>query len=133
MARIRTMVEVSTQLTSVPVQVTRRRPFYFSLSAQVVIAVILAVIAGSFFPTAAAAMKPLGDAYIRLITMLITLIVFCTVVAGIAGMSDFKKVGRIGGKALLYFEVVSTLALIIGLVVGMWCVREADSTLIRTR
>jgi len=63
-------------------------------------------------------MKPLGDAYIRMITMLITLIIFCTVVSGIAGMSDMKKVGRIGGKALLYFEAVSTLALIIGLVIG---------------
>jgi aerobic C4-dicarboxylate transport protein len=63
-------------------------------------------------------MKPLGDAFIRLITMIITLIIFCTVVTGIAGMEDLKKVGRVGGKALLYFEVVSTLALAIGLLVG---------------
>src|SRR3979411_850826 len=63
-------------------------------------------------------MKPLGDAFIRLISMVITLIIFCTVVTGIAGMQDMKKVGRVGGKALLYFEVVSTLALLIGLVVG---------------
>jgi aerobic C4-dicarboxylate transport protein len=66
----------------------------------------------------AVAMKPLGDAFIRLISMIITLIVFCTVVMGIAGMEDMKKVGRVGGKALLYFELVSTLALLIGLVVG---------------
>lgn len=63
-------------------------------------------------------MKPLGDAFIRLISMVITLIIFCTVVSGIAGMEDMRKVGRVGGKALLYFEVVSTLALIVGLVVG---------------
>jgi aerobic C4-dicarboxylate transport protein len=63
-------------------------------------------------------MKPLGDAFIRLITMIITLVIFCTVVTGIAGMEDMKKVGRVGGKALLYFEFVSTLALVIGLVVG---------------
>jgi len=64
------------------------------------------------------AMRPLGDGFIRLITMIITLIIFCTVVTGIAGMEDMKKVGRVGGKALIYFEVVSTLALIIGLCVG---------------
>ncbi len=63
-------------------------------------------------------MKPLGDAFIRLITMVITLIIFCTVVSGIAGVQDMKKVGRLGGKALLYFEVVSTFALLIGLIVG---------------
>ncbi len=63
-------------------------------------------------------MKPLGDAFIRLISMVITLIIFCTVVSGIAGMEDMRKVGRVGGKALLYFEIVSTLALVVGLVVG---------------
>ena len=63
-------------------------------------------------------MKPLGDAFIRMITMIITLVIFCTLVTGIAGMEDMKKVGRVGGKALLYFEVVSTIALLIGLVVG---------------
>jgi len=63
-------------------------------------------------------MKPLGDAFIRLISMIITLIIFCTVVTGIAGMENLKKVGRVGGMALLYFEIVSTIALLIGLVVG---------------
>ncbi|HWO39812.1 MAG TPA: C4-dicarboxylate transporter DctA, partial [Candidatus Acidoferrum sp.] len=62
--------------------------------------------------------KPLGDAFIRLITMIITLVIFCTLVTGIAGMEDMKKVGRVGGKALLYFEMVSTLALLLGLIVG---------------
>ena len=79
---------------------------------------VLAVIVGYLAPTRAVAMKPLGDAFIRLITMIITLIIFCTVVTGIAGMENLKKVGRVGGMALLYFEIVSTLALLIGLVVG---------------
>jgi aerobic C4-dicarboxylate transport protein len=88
------------------------------LSGQVLIAVAIAIVFGYFRPAAATAMKPLGDAFIRLITMIITLVIFCTVVTGIAGMEDMKKVGRVGGKALLYFELVSTLALVIGLVVG---------------
>jgi len=78
----------------------------------------LAVAVGHFSPAKAVAMKPLGDAFIRLISMVITLIIFCTVVSGIAGMDDMRKVGRVGGKALLYFEIISTLALIVGLVVG---------------
>ena len=73
---------------------------------------------GYLSPAKAIAMKPLGDGFIRLITMIISLIIFCTVVSGIASMQDMKKVGRVGGKALLYFEVVSTVALFIGLVVG---------------
>jgi aerobic C4-dicarboxylate transport protein len=95
-----------------------KKPLYKSLWVQVLIAIGLAVILGRLKPQAAVAMKPLGDAFIRLISMVITLVIFCTVVSGIAGMQDIKKVGRIGGKALLYFEVVSTLALLIGLVVG---------------
>jgi aerobic C4-dicarboxylate transport protein len=79
---------------------------------------IIAVMLGYFSPTRAMAMKPLGDAFIRLISMIITLIIFCTVVSGIAGMESMKKVGRVGGMALLYFEIVSTIALFIGLVVG---------------
>jgi aerobic C4-dicarboxylate transport protein len=95
-----------------------KKPFYSSLSAQVLVAVGLAILLGYWRPTTAVAMKPLGDAFIRLITMIITLIIFCTVVTGIAGMEDMKKVGRVGGKALLYFEIVSTAALLIGLLVG---------------
>jgi aerobic C4-dicarboxylate transport protein len=79
---------------------------------------LIAVALGYFSPTRAVAMKPLGDAFIRLITMIITIIIFCTVVTGIAGMQDMKKVGRVGGKALIYFEIVSTIALAIGLTVG---------------
>ena len=97
---------------------SKKQPFYKSLSGQVLIAVAIAIVFGYFRPAAAAAMKPLGDAFIRLITMIITIVIFCTVVTGIAGMEDMKKIGRVGGKALLYFEVVSTLALVIGLVVG---------------
>ncbi|HEV1995304.1 MAG TPA: dicarboxylate/amino acid:cation symporter [Candidatus Acidoferrum sp.] len=96
----------------------RKKAFYANSSVQVLFAIGAALALGYFRPAAAIAMKPLGDAFIRLITMIITLIVFCTVVTGIAGMEDMKKVGRVGGKALIYFEVVSTLALFIGLVVG---------------
>src|SRR3989440_954207 len=96
----------------------RTKPFYKSLSFQVLVGIAIAIVLGYFSPSAAVAMKPLGDAFIRLITMIITVIIFCTVVTRIAGMEDMKKVGRVGGKALLYFEVVSTLALLIGLVVG---------------
>jgi aerobic C4-dicarboxylate transport protein len=85
---------------------------------QVLVAMALAVAVGHFSPAKAIAMKPFGDAFIRLISMVITLIIFCTVVSGIAGMDDMRKVGRVGGKALLYFEVISTLALLLGLIVG---------------
>jgi aerobic C4-dicarboxylate transport protein len=95
-----------------------KKPFYRSLWGQVLLGVALAIVFGYLRPHAAVAMKPLGDAFIRLISMIITLIIFCTVVTGIASMQDMKKVGRVGGKALLYFEIVSTLALLIGLVVG---------------
>ena len=96
----------------------RKKPFYTGLSFQVLVGIAVAIVFGYVSPDNAAAMKPLGDAFIRLITMIIALVIFCTVVSGIAGMQDMKKVGRVGGKALLYFEVVSTLALVIGLIVA---------------
>jgi len=96
----------------------RKKAFYANSSVQVLFAIAAAITLGYLRPATAIAMKPLGDGFIRLITMIITLIVFCTVVTGIAGMEDLKKVGRVGGKALVYFEVISTLALFIGLVVG---------------
>jgi aerobic C4-dicarboxylate transport protein len=96
----------------------RKRGWYSSLWVQVGIAIVLAVLFGYLSPARAVAMKPLGDAFIRLITMIITVMIFCTVVTGIAGMRDLRKVGRVGGKALLYFEVISTLALVVGLIVG---------------
>jgi len=96
----------------------RKKPFYTGLSFQVLAGVALAVILGYVSPATAVSMKPLGDVFIRMITMIITLVIFCTLVTGIAGMEDMKKVGRVGGKALLYFELVSTMALLIGLLVG---------------
>jgi aerobic C4-dicarboxylate transport protein len=95
-----------------------KNPLYKNLWMQVLIAIAIAVAFGYLSPAKAISMKPLGDGFIRLITMIISLIIFCTVVSGIASMQDLKKVGRVGGKALLYFEIVSTLALLIGLVVG---------------
>jgi aerobic C4-dicarboxylate transport protein len=93
-------------------------PFYKSLYAQVICAIVVAVILGHFYPAIAVDMKPLGDGFIKLIKMAISLVVFCTVVTGVTGMNNMKKVGRIGGKAMLYFEVVSTMALAIGMLVG---------------
>ena len=92
-------------------------PLYRSLYFQVICAVVAGVLLGYFYPAVGESMKPLGDGFIKLIKMMIAPIIFCTVVVGIAGMEDMKKVGKTGGLALLYFEVVSTLALIIGLVV----------------
>ena len=89
-----------------------------TLWGQVLIGVALAILYGYLRPASAVKMKPLGDGFIRLITMVIAIIIFCTVVTGIAGMENLKKVGRIGGKALLYFEILSTLALFIGMFVG---------------
>jgi aerobic C4-dicarboxylate transport protein len=95
-----------------------KKPFYKILYVQVVFAIILGVLLGVFYPAIGTSMKPLGDGFIKLIKMIIAPVIFCTVVAGIAGMQDMKKVGRVGGKALLYFEVVSTFALVIGLIVA---------------
>jgi len=93
------------------------KKLYQHLYAQVLIAITIGILLGYFYPETAATMKPLGDGFIKLIKMIIAPIIFCTVVTGIAGMKDMDKVGRVGVKALLYFEVVSTLALIIGLIV----------------
>src|ERR1022692_4416942 len=96
----------------------RKQPFYATLWVQVLFAMGVAIGFGYFSPRRAIAMKPLGDAFIKLISMISTLIIFCTVVTGIAGMQGMKKVGRVGRKALLYFEIVSTIAWLMGLVVG---------------
>jgi aerobic C4-dicarboxylate transport protein len=92
----------------------KAKPFYTILYVQVLAAIGLAVALGHFWPAVAVDMKPLGDGFIKLIKMVIALAIFCTVVSGISGMSDMKKVSRVGGKALIYFEVVSTIALLIG-------------------
>src|SRR5450755_3069512 len=94
-----------------------RRPIWKSLYAQVITAIIIGVILGNFWPETGEAMKPLGDGFIKLIKMIIAPIIFCTVVVGIAGMEDMKKVGKTGGLALLYFEIVSSIALLVGLVI----------------
>jgi aerobic C4-dicarboxylate transport protein len=94
-----------------------RKPLYTSLYVQVLGAIAVGVALGHLWPEAGAAMKPLGDGFIKLVKMIIAPVVFCTVVVGIAGMEDMKRVGKTGALALLYFEVVSTLALVIGLVV----------------
>src|SRR6201982_983290 len=93
------------------------KPFYTHLYVQVLTAIVLGVLLGHFYPQLGEAMKPLGDGFIKLIKMLIAPIIFCTVVHGIASMEDMKKVGRVGLKALIYFEIKTTLALIVGLVV----------------
>lgn len=95
-----------------------RQPFYKALYLQVLIAVAIGVAIGIFFPHLGESLKPLGDAFIKLVKMIIAPVIFCTVVTGIAGMADLKKVGAVGAKAILYFLVVSTLALIIGLIVA---------------
>jgi aerobic C4-dicarboxylate transport protein len=93
------------------------RPLYRSLYFQVIVAIVAGIVLGIFAPHTGEAMKPLGDAFIKLIKMIIAPIIFCTVVVGIAGMEDMKKVGKTGGLALLYFEIVSALALVVGLVI----------------
>ena len=109
---------MNTSPAAAAVESPGRKPLYTSLWAQVLVAIVLAIALGHFFPSRGIAMKPLGDGFIKLITMIITLVIFCTVVSGIAGMQDIKKVGRVGGKALIYFEIVSTLALLLGMIVG---------------
>src|ERR1700675_3988526 len=94
-----------------------RKPWYRILYVQVLIAVFLGIVLGYLNPGLGKSLKPLGDGFISLVKMIIAPIIFCTVVHGIASMSDVKKLGRIGIKALVYFELVSTLALLIGLVV----------------
>src|SRR5467141_2158309 len=96
---------------------SQTRPWYRHLYLQVLIGVALGVLIGGFFPDTGKALKPLGDGFIKLVKMIIGPIIFCSVVHGIASMGGLKKVGRIGFKALLYFEAVSTLALVIGLTV----------------
>ncbi|KQV01356.1 C4-dicarboxylate transporter [Mesorhizobium sp. Root102] len=96
----------------------RRKPFYAQLYVQVLVAITVGILLGHFYPSVGESMKPLGDAFIKLVKMIIAPVIFLTVTTGIAGMSDLQKVGRVAGKAMLYFLTFSTLALIIGLVVA---------------
>ena len=93
------------------------KPLYRSLYFQVITAIVIGIALGHFYPETGAAMKPLGDGFIKLIKMIIAPIIFCTVVVGIAGMEDIKKMGKTGGYALLYFEIVSSIALVVGLTI----------------
>jgi len=107
----------NTHSASTPVS----RPWYRTLWIQVILAMVAGVLLGHFLPQAGTAVQPLGDAFIKLIRMLIAPIVFCTVVLGIAKMNDMARVGRVAIKTLLYFEVLTTLALAIGLlIVNLW-------------
>ena len=99
--------------------VGKSRPWYSILYLQVLIAVVIGSLIGRFFPKTGMALKPLGDAFVSLIRMMIAPVIFCVIVQGIASMSDLKKVGQVGVKTLIYFEVVSTLALMIGIVVAL--------------
>jgi len=96
---------------------TFRTPWYRILYVQVLLAVAAGILVGAFFPEFGKSLKPLGDGFIKLVRMMIAPIIFCTVVHGIASMGDLKRLGRTGFKTLVYFEFVSTLALVIGLVV----------------
>src|ERR1700744_5849167 len=95
-----------------------RKPIYTSLFAQVLVALVLGIILGMATPDFAISLKILSDAFLKLITMIVAPIVFCVVVHGIAGAGDLKKVGRVGVKALVYFEVMTTIALVVGLLLA---------------
>ena len=115
----------------------KRKPFYHHLYFQVLIAIVLGVFVGDFFPHYGEKLKPLGDGFIKLIKMVVAPIIFTTVVIGMAGMGNFKRVGRVGFKAILYFEVMTTLALIVGWLVVKWIEPgvgvNADPALIDTK
>src|SRR5215204_885644 len=96
---------------------TRRKPLYKQIYFWVLVGITLGILVGYFFPAIGRALEPVGESFVNLIKMVIAPVIFCTVVAGIAGMSDLRSVGRIGVKALVYFEVLTTIALVLGLVV----------------
>ncbi len=97
-----------------------KKDFFKSLHFQVFASIIIGILVGYLYPSVGESMKPLGDAFIKLIKMIIGPIIFCTIVCGIAGMGDMKKVGRVGGKALLYFEAVTTSSLFFGIFLVNW-------------
>ncbi|GLS23847.1 C4-dicarboxylate transport protein [Labrys miyagiensis] len=96
----------------------QKKPLYASLYFQVIVAIVIGILLGHLYPSWGAAMKPLGDGFIKLVKMVITPVICLTVITGIAGMSDLKKLGRVVGKAFIYFLTFSTLALVVGLVIG---------------
>src|SRR5689334_9720135 len=94
-----------------------KTPLYRHLYVQVLVAIAAGILLGHFYPSIGASMQPLGDAFIKLVRMVIAPVIFLTVSTGIAGMADLKKFGRVVGKSLIYFLVFSTLALVVGLLV----------------
>src|SRR5580658_6272501 len=106
---------MATITTTAPVA---RKPLYTSLFFQVLVALLLGIVLGVATPDFAVSLKILSDAFLKLITMIVAPIVFCVVVHGIAGAGDLKKVGRVGVKALIYFETMTTVALIVGLLLA---------------
>src|SRR5450432_1880040 len=106
---------MSTISTAAP---AARKPLYTSLFVQVLVALLLGVVLGMAVPDFAVSLKIFSDAFLKLISMIVAPIVFCVVVHGIAGAGDLKKVGRVGIKALLYFEVMTTVALVVGLLLA---------------
>jgi aerobic C4-dicarboxylate transport protein len=106
------------QVAASPASPPKRVPIYESLFVQVVAGLVLGIVLGMAAPGFAVQLKILSDAFLKLISMIVAPIVFCMVVHGIAGAGDMKKVGRVGGKALLYFEVMTTVALAVGLTLG---------------
>lgn len=109
---------MATTFAHAPALPARPRKFYQQLYVQVLFAIAAGMLIGHFWPEQGAALKPLGDAFIKLVKMIIAPVIFLTVATGIAGMSDMQKVGRVAGKAMIYFLVFSTLALVVGLIVS---------------
>src|ERR1700680_3441189 len=97
---------------------SQRARWYSELYVQVLVGIAVGIAIGWIAPQAGEALRPIGDAFLKMIKMVIGLVIFCTVVNGLGGMKYLKKVGRVGGKALIYFEVVSTLALLFGAIVA---------------
>ncbi|MGO3132851.1 MAG: cation:dicarboxylate symporter family transporter, partial [Alcaligenes sp.] len=110
------MMDISTGDRSVP-QIVKIK-WYRILYVQVIIAITIGILLGHFYPSLGESMKPLGDAFIKLVKMIIAPVIFLTVATGIAAMTDLQKVGRVVGKAMIYFLTFSTLALIVGMVVS---------------
>ena len=107
--------------SAAPVTGRRRRPLYKDLSLQILVAMLLGCLVGYLWPQSADSFRPLGDLFIRLVRMIVAPIIFCTVVHGIASVGEAKRVGRVAVKALIYFEIVTTIALVLGLlVVNLW-------------
>ena len=109
------MLTIDANLPPLP---PRKPRFYEVLYVQVIFAIIVGILLGHFFPEFGESLKPLGDAFIKLVKMIIAPVIFLTVVTGIAGMNDMKSVGRVAGKAILYFLTFSTLALVVGMIIA---------------